>query len=199
MINHARGLVIATAVVAATATSMLISAPVMANRAVTHRASRSRDIFEVVNLHSGKCLDVYNGPRGIGTRDLRQGALVDQWTCYPGHTNQEWQYRPEAHGELVNRNSGKCLEVYNGPRGIGTRDLRQGALVDQWTCYPGHTNQEWDYRPQAAGGELVNRNSGKCLEVYNGSTGIGTRDLAQGAFVDQWTCYPGHTNQLWSR
>jgi Ricin-type beta-trefoil lectin domain len=102
-------------------------------------------IYQLQSAATHMCLEVYNGPTGRGTRDMRNGATVDQWTCFKGHFNQEWDARIVAnngrHGhpvmELVNHQSGKCLEVENW----STND---GARVDQWTCFAGHANQEWE-------------------------------------------------------
>ena len=85
--------------------------------------------------------------------------------------------------EIVNRNSGKVLDV----SGNSTTD---GAAILQWTWHSG-TNQEWSL--VAVGGgyyKLVNRNSGKVLDVANNST-------ADGAIIDQWTDNGG-TNQQWT-
>lgn len=72
---------------------------------------------------------------------------------------------------LVNRNSGKCLDV----NGASTAD---GANVQQWTCNGGQ-NQRW--RVEDAGGysRLVNVQSGKVLDVANCGS-------ADGANVQQW-------------
>ena len=72
----------------------------------------------------GKCL----GPTGGGTAD---GTVVDIYTCN-GSAAQLWQ--PQANGELLNTNSGKCLDD-TGYGGSGTQ-------AQIWTC--GDTaNQQW--------------------------------------------------------
>ncbi len=72
----------------------------------------------------GKCLDV----NGAGTAN---GTLVDLYTCN-GTVAQVWQ--PQSNGELVNPNSGKCLDD-TGFGGSGTQ-------VQIWSCTDG-TNQQW--------------------------------------------------------
>jgi len=83
---------------------------------------------------------------------------------------------------LVNRNSGKCLDVVNG-------SSENNAEVVQYTCGTGH-NQQWNPQDAASGYvNLVARHSGKCLDVVSGST-------ADNAKVIQYTCGTG-TNQQW--
>ena len=80
----------------------------------------------------GKCL----GPTGGGTAD---GTVVDIYTCN-GSAAQLWQ--PQSNGELLNTNSGKCLDD-TGYGGSGTQ-------AQIWTC--GDTaNQQW-VMPTGSGG-----------------------------------------------
>jgi beta-glucosidase len=72
----------------------------------------------------GMCLDV----DGAGTAN---GTLVDLYTCN-GTGAQDWV--PQSNGELVNPNSGKCLDD-TGFGGSGTQ-------VQIWSCTDG-TNQQW--------------------------------------------------------
>ncbi|MFC7382278.1 non-reducing end alpha-L-arabinofuranosidase family hydrolase [Sphaerisporangium rhizosphaerae] len=81
---------------------------------------------------------------------------------------------------LVNRNSGKALDVY----GASTAD---GARIAQWTRNDGN-NQQWQFVDSGGGYyRLKSRLSGKVLDVYNFST-------ADGANIVQWTDGNG-TNQ----
>ncbi|MFI7542181.1 non-reducing end alpha-L-arabinofuranosidase family hydrolase [Actinoplanes sp. NPDC049599] len=74
---------------------------------------------------------------------------------------------------LVNRNSGKALDVYN----LATTD---GARITQWTRNDG-SQQQWQFVDSGGGFyRLKSRLSGKVLDVYNWST-------ADGAAVVQWT------------
>ncbi|MBM2619371.1 RICIN domain-containing protein [Actinoplanes sp. LDG1-06] len=74
---------------------------------------------------------------------------------------------------LVNRNSGKALDVYN----LATTD---GARITQWARNDGN-QQQWQF-VDSGGGQyrLKSRLSGKVLDVYNFST-------ADGGSIVQWT------------
>nr|WP_084716362.1 non-reducing end alpha-L-arabinofuranosidase family hydrolase [Saccharothrix syringae] len=74
---------------------------------------------------------------------------------------------------LVNRNSGKALDVYN----LATND---GARITQWTRNDGN-QQQWQFVDSGGGYyRLKSRLSGKVLDVYNLST-------ADGGAIVQWT------------
>ena len=83
---------------------------------------------------------------------------------------------------LVNRNSGKALDVYN----LATND---GARITQWTRGDG-ANQQWQF---VSSGDvyyrLKSKHSGKVLDVSG-------RSVADGAPVVQWSDTNG-TNQQW--
>ncbi|MFI7542180.1 family 43 glycosylhydrolase [Actinoplanes sp. NPDC049599] len=80
---------------------------------------------------------------------------------------------PAAWYVLVNRNSGKALDVYN----LATND---GARITQWTRNDGN-QQQWQFIDSGGGFyRLKSRLSGKVLDVSNAST-------ADGAAVVQWT------------
>ncbi|MET7881402.1 non-reducing end alpha-L-arabinofuranosidase family hydrolase, partial [Micromonospora profundi] len=81
---------------------------------------------------------------------------------------------------LVNRNSGKALDVYN----LATND---GARITQWARNNGN-QQQWQFVDSGGGYYRVkSRLSGKVLDVYNFST-------ANGANIVQWSDGNG-TNQ----
>ncbi len=81
---------------------------------------------------------------------------------------------------MVNRNSGKALDVY----GASTGD---GARVTQWTRNDG-ANQQWQFVDSGGGFyRLKARHSGKVLDVAGAST-------ADGAGIQQWADHNG-TNQ----
>lgn len=70
-------------------------------------------------------------------------------------------------------------------------EVRAARPVLQWPCHGG-TNQQWTVRTvDAATVSLVNRASGKCLDVPSSSTTSGTQLI-------QWTC-SGSANQRWGR
>ncbi|MEV7771707.1 RICIN domain-containing protein [Kitasatospora sp. NPDC086791] len=115
----------------------------------------------VVNLNSGKCLEI---------ADWRtdDGAPARQWDC-TGGANQRWDFKL-ANGimMLVNHNSGKCLEI---------ADWRtdDGAPARQWDC-TGGWNQGWLYRGDIGPGKamgLSNLNSAALLEIADWRTDDG--------------------------
>ncbi|WP_433088646.1 family 43 glycosylhydrolase [Dactylosporangium sp. CA-052675] len=83
---------------------------------------------------------------------------------------------------LVNRNSGKAIDVYNS----ATND---GARITQWTRNNG-ANQQWQFVDSGGGYyRLKSRSSGKVLDVYNLST-------ADGASIVQWADGNGVNQQF---
>ncbi|MFD9334660.1 non-reducing end alpha-L-arabinofuranosidase family hydrolase [Streptomyces sp. NPDC060028] len=89
---------------------------------------------------------------------------------------------PNASYVLVNRNSGKALDVYN----LATND---GARITQWTRND-QNQQQWQFVDSGGGYHRIkSRHSGKVLDVQNGST-------ANGAAIVQWADANG-TNQQW--
>ncbi|MGW0424811.1 non-reducing end alpha-L-arabinofuranosidase family hydrolase [Streptomyces sp. NPDC003015] len=89
---------------------------------------------------------------------------------------------PNASYVLVNRNSGKALDVYN----MATED---GARITQWTRND-QAQQQWQFVDSGGGYyRIKSRHSGKVLDVYNWST-------ANGGSIVQWTDLNA-TNQQW--
>ncbi|MEU1438277.1 non-reducing end alpha-L-arabinofuranosidase family hydrolase [Streptomyces sp. NPDC005775] len=89
---------------------------------------------------------------------------------------------PQASYVLVNRNSGKALDVYN----MATDD---GARITQWTRND-QNQQQWQFIDSGDGYYRVKSvHSGKVLDVYNWST-------ANGGSIVQWTDLNA-TNQQW--
>ena len=87
---------------------------------------------------------------------------------------------PTAWYVLVNRHSGKAMDVYN-------RATTDGARIAQWTRNDG-TNQQWQFVDSGDGYyRLKARHSGKVLDVHNFST-------ADGGAIVQWADGNG-TNQ----
>ncbi|SNX55886.1 ricin-type beta-trefoil lectin protein [Streptomyces sp. TLI_55] len=89
---------------------------------------------------------------------------------------------PNATYVLVNRNSGKALDVYN----MATND---GARITQWTRND-QSQQQWQFVASGDGYyRIKSRLSGKVLDLYNWST-------ANGGSIVQWTDLNA-TNQQW--
>lgn len=83
---------------------------------------------------------------------------------------------------LVNRNSGKALDVYNMAVG-------DGARITQWTRND-QSQQQWQFVDSGDGYyRIKSRLSGKALDVYNWST-------ANGGSIVQWTDLNA-ANQQW--
>ncbi|MFF6951122.1 non-reducing end alpha-L-arabinofuranosidase family hydrolase [Streptomyces iakyrus] len=89
---------------------------------------------------------------------------------------------PNASYVLVNRNSGKALDVYN----MATGD---GARITQWTRND-QNQQQWQFVDSGGGYyRIKSRHSGKVLDVHNWST-------ANGGSIVQWAD-TNATNQQW--
>ncbi|CBG74885.1 alpha-L-arabinofuranosidase [Streptomyces sp. LBUM 1478] len=89
---------------------------------------------------------------------------------------------PNASYVLVNRNSGKALDVHN-------RATDDGARITQWTRND-QAQQQWQFVDSGGGYYRVkSRHSGKVLDVHNLST-------ANGGSIVQWADLNG-TNQQW--
>jgi len=90
------------------------------------------NIYELVAVHSGKCLEVPS---------TKNGARARQASCK--HTSlQQWRLRwtGDAH-TLVNLASSKCLDI----TGFGKSD---GVPLQQWSC-SGNDNQAWKLKDVA--------------------------------------------------
>ncbi|MBD0839927.1 MULTISPECIES: non-reducing end alpha-L-arabinofuranosidase family hydrolase [unclassified Streptomyces] len=89
---------------------------------------------------------------------------------------------PNASYVLVNRNSGKALDVYN----LATND---GARITQWARND-QNQQQWQFVDSGGGYyRIKSRHSGKVLDVQGRST-------ANGAAIVQWSD-ANATNQQW--
>ncbi|MDH6604996.1 hypothetical protein M2164_000631 [Streptomyces sp. SAI-208] len=89
---------------------------------------------------------------------------------------------PNASYVLVNRNSGKALDVYN----LATND---GARITQWTRND-QAQQQWQFVASGDGYyRIKSRHSAKVLDLYNWST-------ANGGSIVQWSDLNA-TNQQW--
>jgi hypothetical protein len=128
--------------------------------------------YNIVNEHSGKCVDDTDWKTTNGTP-------VQQYGCGSAQANQEWQLVPTDSGfyKIVSRHaSWLALDVTGGPGATGT-----GVPVQLWG-YGGGANQQWKPMPLPGGGyQLVARHSGKCLDVPGAS-------IAQGVKLQQWDC-----------
>ena len=117
---------------------------------------------------AGKCVD----DSGSGTSN---GNPVILYHC-TGAANQSWTIPGDGTIQVF----GKCLEVK------GARSTANGAPVELWACNGG-ANQQWT----ASNGNLVNPQSGKCLDVSGSNSADGTQ-------LDIYTCGNQQPNQLWT-
>ncbi|MFC7241374.1 ThuA domain-containing protein [Catellatospora aurea] len=114
--------------------------------------------YSLVNRNSGKCVDA----RAAGSAN---GTAIQQYTCN-NTTAQQYRFTPTTGAYThvdIRLNSARSLDVTN----VSAAD---NAPIQLWT-YSGGLNQQW--QPVAEGGgyyHLVNRNSGKCLDVPAAST-----------------------------
>jgi glucosylceramidase len=88
--------------------------------------------------------------------------------------------------EVVNTNSGDCVDDTNGSTSNGT-------AVQQWACGAGNTNQEWQFQPTSGGYyQVVTRNGpSEAWDVTGGPSATGN-----GTPIQLWSA-TGGTNQQW--
>lgn len=88
--------------------------------------------------------------------------------------------------QVVNDNSGKCVDDTSGATANGT-------AVQQWSCTSGNNNQEWQFQPTDSGYyKVVTRNA--TSEAWDVTGGSGA--TADGTPIQLWS-YGGGTNQQW--
>ncbi|MDQ0584569.1 RICIN domain-containing protein [Streptomyces rishiriensis] len=122
--------------------------------------------FKILNVASGKVL-------GVENQSTADGARILQWDDN-GTLDHEWAVAPSPAGgyHLINRVTGKYLEIPNASTPTGT-------VADQWSA-TGCACQRWNVTqtapPPLGTGQyvLVNKNSGKYLDIPQGSTATGT-------------------------
>jgi beta-glucanase (GH16 family) len=75
---------------------------------------------------------------------------------------------------IVNRNSGKCLDLSNG-------NMANGTILQQWDIDPNTGDQRWSLLPTEGGNhfKIISWASGKCESVAGDS-------LNQGAKIQEW-------------
>jgi hypothetical protein len=134
--------------------------------------------YELVNVNSGKCLDVANAA-------FASGAHVNQYTC-SGNSNQRWASFTgwDSNPIMVNDASGHCLDIPDG-------STSSGALLQQSSCH-GFSNQRFQTVYLSVFPSIVialkNENSGMCLDVPGASTSDGVQ-------IQQYPCHYGPDQQ----
>ena len=123
------------------------------------------------NAYGARVLDCNGG-------SCNQGTKVQLWSK-SGAAGQNWTYDPT---KMTFTSGGQCLDVPNG----GNAD---GLALQTWPCN-GSTAQQWKWQANqgTAKGDyqIVNPNSGKCLDVAGGGV-PGDKD---GTATQLWNC-PG--------
>ncbi|MER7569823.1 RICIN domain-containing protein [Streptomyces sp. NPDC097941] len=132
---------------------------------------QSSGYFKILNVASGKVL-------GVENQSTADGAKILQWDDN-GTLDHEWAVAPNPAGgySLTNRVTGKYLEIPNASTATGT-------AAGQWSatsCACQRWNVTQTALPALGTGQyvLVNRNSGKYLDIPQGSTATNTA-------VQQW-------------
>ncbi|WP_370949002.1 RICIN domain-containing protein [Amycolatopsis sp. cg5] len=140
--------------------------------------------IELKGVESGRCIQV----AGLGQDAIRDGAGIELWDCVAG-VKQIWDVVALGNDKynLKNRNSGKCLDVYNS-----TLD-NQGGII-QHTCHGG-LNQQWEFTTDNTGANYALRaaHSAKVLDAKGHGTANATllqqfADKAEGN--QRWTIIP---------
>ncbi len=111
--------------------------------------------------HSNKCLRVKNN-----------GQVVQQG-CNNNSNRQVTINQASDDGSFVLQMGGECLAPAND-------SLGQGAEIWAESCDPNDATQRWT----RDGDRFINAASGRCLDVYGGSTG-------NNAKLIQWSCHGG--------
>ncbi len=111
---------------------------------------------------------------------------VATFTWTPGSTSTGGGISSSTWYEVVNTNSGDCVDDTNGSTANGT-------AVQQWACSAGSTNQEWQFQPTSGGYyQVVTRNGPtEAWDVTGGPSATGN-----GTPIQLWSA-AGGTNQQW--
>lgn len=128
---------------------------------------------------SGLCMDLVGGGSS-------SGALIQQWGCSQGQSNQQWTLVDRGSGRFAIKSvaSGMCLDVPSASTAGGVR-------LQQWGCGADQANQLWTLKSSRDGTyQIVNVNSGLCVSDKDAST-------APGAAIIQETCTT-NSNKRWS-
>ncbi|MCW3464042.1 M57 family metalloprotease [Chitinophaga nivalis] len=132
--------------------------------------------YKVINVKSGKALDVAGSATTDGPRIIQQTSS--------GSASQRWvfTYLGGSYYKMINVNSGKSTDVAGAY-------LHDGADLIQYT-YGYALNQQWKIVANGDGTfTILSRNSNKAVEVYGGS-------VDDGGIIVQWTPNGG-THQRW--
>jgi hypothetical protein len=154
-------LMMKTALLLSLVMTALMSGPAMAQDYVFLRAK-----------HSDKCAQVDDA-------SLADGANISQYDCV-NQDNVKWRWTDTGNGYLLlqAKHSGKCAQVDDASNA-------NGANISQYSCV-NQDNVKWTFKlVESTNGakyyNIVNKASGKCLQVDNASR-------ANGANISQYDC-----------
>ncbi len=118
----------------------------------------SGQVYSIINLTSGKGLDIPGASTTAGTQ-------IQQWG-YTGGSHQQFLLTDLGNGywSITARNSNLLLDVSGASK-------NDGASVVQWST-TGGTNQQWQLKQSTTGAfNIVSRNSAKSLTVADSNSG----------------------------
>ncbi|WP_030154538.1 RICIN domain-containing protein [Glycomyces sp. NRRL B-16210] len=130
------------------------------------------------------------GPEPTSGQD---SAPDDQSVDDPGEPDPDsasLQYQ----NALASAYSGRCIQVEGESLDDGARVIQWGLSWEDSQCGGQHEQWSWvgGYGADGTGMKLVNKNSGKCLDVAGAST-------TEGAGLVQNTCQDSGGSQIWYR
>ncbi len=116
---------------------------------------------------------------------LPAGAVAT-FTWTPGSTGTGGGISSSSWYQVVNTNSGDCVDDTGGSTANGT-------AVQQWACGSGNANQEWQFQPTSGGYYQVatRNNTSEVWDVTGGTSATGN-----GTLIQLWSA-SGGTNQQW--
>ncbi|MEV5151380.1 RICIN domain-containing protein [Streptomyces werraensis] len=126
--------------------------------------------MSVYSHDSGRCITA----AGAKTSAATDGTRLQIWDC-DGGSWQKIDFRPDGTARMF----GLCMDVAGASRD-------SGAPIQLARCNGGWAQK---FKVNSAH-DLVNTEIGKCVDVTDQRT-------ANGAMLQQWTCY-GTDNQKWS-
>lgn len=129
-----------------------------------------------------------NNWQGVGPgKWIAKVVLPEQGVFAESVSNEETEgsFLVKDGYRIVNKNSGKCLDVSGASK-------ESGVAMQQWECLDPtiQQNQVFTLVPTPTGYELVARHSGRCVDVANASQ-------SNGGTLQQWTCN-GFGQQRWT-
>ncbi|HEY2791860.1 MAG TPA: RICIN domain-containing protein [Micromonosporaceae bacterium] len=108
------------------------------------------------------------------------------WTPSTGGGTGGGGITPGVWYQVINTNSGKCIDATGGGTGSGT-------ALQQWACGASNTNQQWEFQPTDSGFyKVLTRNAPTVGWDVTGGAGA----TGNGVKIQLWT-YGGGTNQQW--